>query len=150
MNSKNKKIGYTTGVFDLFHIGHLEILRKAKQNCDYLIVGVSTDELVQKYKNKRPIITFEQRIEIIKSIKYVDEVVVQKDRDKLSALHKIGFNIMFVGDDWKGSKIFLELEMEFKKYGVEIFYFPYTKNISSTSLRSILKRLVQEEEKDLN
>ena len=150
MSSDNKKIGYTTGVFDLFHVGHLEILRKAKENCDYLIVGVSTDELVQEYKNKRPIITFEQRIEIIKSIKYVDEVVVQKDRDKLSALHKIGFNIMFVGDDWKGSKIFLELESKFQKHGVEIFYFPYTKNISSTSLRSTLKRLIQEEEKDSN
>ena len=150
MSSNNKKIGYTTGVFDLFHVGHLEILRKAKENCDYLIVGVSTDELVQEYKNKRPIITFEQRIEIVKSIKYVDEVVVQKDRDKLSALHKIGFNIMFVGDDWKGSKIFSELEMKFQKYGVEIFYFPYTKNISSTSLRSTLKRLIQEEEKDSN
>ena len=150
MSSNNKKIGYTTGVFDLFHIGHLEILRKAKENCDYLIVGVSTDELVQEYKNKRPIITFDQRIEIIKSIKYVDEVVVQKDRDKLSALHKIGFNIMFVGDDWKGSKIFLELESKFQKHGVEIFYFPYTKNISSTSLRSTLKRLIQEEEKDSN
>ena len=150
MISNNKKIGYTTGVFDLFHVGHLEILRKAKENCDYLIVGVSTDELVQEYKNKRPIITFDQRIEIIKSIKYVDEVVVQKDRDKLSALHKIGFNIMFVGDDWKGSKIFLELESKFQKHGVEIFYFPYTKNISSTSLRSTLKRLIQEEEKDSN
>ena len=150
MSSNNKKIGYTTGVFDLFHVGHLEILRKAKENCDYLIVGVSTDELVQEYKNKRPIITFDQRIEIIKSIKYVDEVVVQKDRDKLSALHKIGFNIMFVGDDWKGSKLFLELELKFQKYGVEIFYFPYTKNISSTSLRSTLKRLIQEEEKDSN
>tara|TARA_B100001939_G_scaffold110413_1_gene95356 strand:- start:1377 stop:1829 length:453 start_codon:yes stop_codon:yes gene_type:complete len=150
MSSNNKKIGYTTGVFDLFHVGHLEILRKAKENCDYLIVGVSTDELVQEYKNKRPIITFDQRIEIIKSIKYVDEVVVQKDRDKLSALHKIGFNIMFVGDDWKGSKIFLELESKFQKHGVEIFYFPYTKNISSTSLRSTLKRLIQEEEKDSN
>lgn len=150
MSSGNKKIGYTTGVFDLFHVGHLEILRKAKENCDYLIVGVSTDELVHEYKNKRPIITFEQRIEIIKSIKYVDEVVVQKDRDKLNALHKIGFNIMFVGDDWKGSKIFLELERKFQKYGVEIFYFPYTKNISSTSLRSTLKRLILEEEKDSN
>jgi len=150
MSFNNKKIGYTTGVFDLFHVGHLEILRKAKENCDYLIVGVSTDELVQEYKNKRPIITFDQRIEIIKSIKYVDEVVVQKDRDKLSALHKIGFNIMFVGDDWKGSKIFLELESKFQKHGVEIFYFPYTKNISSTSLRSTLKRLIQEEEKDSN
>ena len=150
MSSNNKKIGYTTGVFDLFHVGHLEILRKAKENCEYLIVGVSTDELVQEYKNKTPIITFEQRIEIVKSIKYVDEVVVQKDRDKLSALHKIGFNIMFVGDDWKGSKIFSELEMKFQKYGVEIFYFPYTKNISSTSLRSTLKRLIQEEEKDSN
>ena len=150
MSSNNKKIGYTTGVFDLFHVGHLEILRKAKENCDYLIVGVSTDELVQEYKNKKPVITFEHRMEIIKSIKYVDEVVVQKDRDKLSALHKIGFHIMFVGDDWKGSSIFLELEKKFQKYGVEIFYFPYTKNISSTSLRSTLKRLIQEEEKDSN
>ena len=149
MSSNNKKIGYTTGVFDLFHIGHLEIL-KAKENCDYLIVGVSTDELVQKYKNKRPIITFEQRIEIIKSIKYVDEVVVQKDRDKLSALHKIGFNIMFVGDDWKGSKIFLELEKEFQNHGVEIFYFPYTKNISSSSLRSTLKKTYTRRRKDSN
>ena len=113
-----------------FIFGHLEILRKQKKISDYLIVGVSTDELVQEYKNKRPIITFEQRIGSIKSIKYVDEVVVQKDRDKLSALHKIGFNIMFVGDDWKGSKIFLELESKFQKHGVEIFYFPY-KNISS-------------------
>ena len=140
MSSNNKKIGYTTGVFDLFHFGHLEILRKAKENCDYLIVGVSTDELVQEYKNKRPIITFDQRIEIIKSIKYVDEVVVQKDRDKLSALNKIGFNIMFVGDDWKGSKLFLELECKFQKHGVEIFTFHIHQNISSTSLRSTLKK----------
>ncbi len=147
---KNKKIGYTTGVFDLFHVGHLEILRKAKQNCDYLIVGVSTDELVQEYKNKKPIISFQHRVEIVKAIQYVDEVVVQKDRDKLNAYHNIGFNIMFVGDDWKGSKIFSELEEKFKNYGVEIFYFPYTKNISSTSLRSILKRLIKEEGKDSN
>tara|TARA_B100001559_G_C16114060_1_gene445334 strand:+ start:44 stop:496 length:453 start_codon:yes stop_codon:yes gene_type:complete len=150
MNSDNKKIGYTTGVFDLFHVGHLEILRKAKENCDYLIVGVSTDELVQEYKNKKPIITFKHRLEIIKSIKYVDEVVVQKDRDKLNALHEIGFDIMFVGDDWKGSEIFLELEKKFKKLGVEIFFFPYTKNISSTRLRDTLKRLIKEEEKDSN
>ena len=145
MTDKKKKIGYTTGVFDMFHIGHLEIIRKAKARCDYLIVGVSTDELVMSYKNKKPIISFEQRIEIVKSIKYVDEVVVQNHRDKIEAQKKIGFNIMFVGDDWKDSKLFLELEKKFSFIGVEIFYFPYTKNISSTSLRSKLKALIDDE-----
>tara|TARA_B100000902_G_scaffold399897_1_gene473441 strand:+ start:6529 stop:6972 length:444 start_codon:yes stop_codon:yes gene_type:complete len=145
MKDKKKKIGYTTGVFDMFHVGHLEIIKKAKAKCDYLIVGVSTDELVMSYKNKKPIISFEQRIEIVKSIKYVDQVVVQNHRDKIEAQKKIGFNIMFVGDDWKESKLFLELEKKFSLIGVEIFYFPYTKNISSTSLRSKLKALINDE-----
>ena len=148
MKKKKGKVGYTTGVFDLFHVGHLEILKKAKSHCDYLIVGISTDELVQEYKNKKPIISFEHRVEILKSIKYVDEVVVQQDRDKLKAFHKIGFNIMFVGDDWKGSQLFIDLEEELINFGVEIFYFPYTKNISSTSLRATLQALVTEEKKE--
>ena len=131
----------------LIHHGHIRLLKKASE-FGFVIVALTTDEEIKNKKKFDPELDFLQRKEIISSIKYVDEVVVQKDRDKLSALHKIGFNIMFVGDDWKGSKLFLELECKFQKYGVEIFYFPYTKNISSTSLRSTLNRLIQVEEKD--
>ncbi|MFI3325884.1 MAG: adenylyltransferase/cytidyltransferase family protein [Clostridia bacterium] len=139
---KNKKIvGYTTGVFDLFHIGHLNILKKAKENCDYLIVGVSTDELVQNYKHKTPVISYAERAEIIKSIKYVDEVVPQFDRDKYSSWEKYKFNKMFVGDDWKNTTIFNDLEIKFNIVGVEIIYFPYTKGTSSTFLKDILSKL---------
>lgn len=132
---KKYKIGYTTGVFDLFHIGHLNILKRAKEMCDYLIVGVSTDELVENYKNKTPIIPYEERIEIVSAIKYVDEVVPQIDRDKFGAWKRLKFNVMFVGDDWKGSKLFNEVENKFKMVGVDIVYFPYTKGTSSTVLR---------------
>ena len=129
------KIGYTTGTFDLFHIGHLNILKKAKEQCECLIVGVSTDELVQNYKNKLPVIPFEERVEIVKSIKYVDKVVAQENRDKYSAWENLQFNVMFVGDDWKGNKLFEELEHQFKSVGVDIVYFPYTQGTSSTILR---------------
>ena len=132
---KKYKIGYTTGVFDLFHIGHLNILKKAKEQCECLIVGVSTDELVQNYKNKLPVIPFEERIEIVKSIKYVDKVVAQENRDKYSAWENLQFDVMFVGDDWKGNKLFEELEHQFKSVGVDIVYFPYTQGTSSTILR---------------
>lgn len=134
-------IGYTTGVFDLFHIGHLNILKKAKEMCDYLIVGVSTDELVMQYKNKTPVICYEERAEIVRSIKYVDKVVPQVDRDKFAAFEKYGFNRMFVGDDWKGSPLFSSLEEKFKAYGVEIVYFPYTKGTSSTMLKQALNAI---------
>jgi glycerol-3-phosphate cytidylyltransferase len=134
-------IGYTTGVFDLFHIGHLNILRKAKEQCDYLIVGVSTDELVEQYKNKRPVICFEERCEIVKAIRYVDEVVPQMDREKFAAWERLKFNKMFVGDDWKGSALFTELEERFKPHGVEIVYFPYTKGTSSTFLKETLAKI---------
>ena len=139
----NKRIGYTTGVFDMFHIGHLNILRRAKEMCDYLIVGVSTDELVEYEKQKRPIIPFEERMEIVKSIRYVDEVVPQIDKDKLAAFHRLDdrFNVMFVGSDWKGTPQWIEYEKQFAPYGVEIVYFPYTKGTSSTILREkILKQ----------
>ena len=138
MSIKKGKIGYTTGVFDMFHVGHLNILRQAKENCDYLIVGVSGDELVESYKNKTPIIPFEHRKEIVESIKYVDEVVVQSHRDKMKSFHEIGFDIMFVGSDWKGSELFNVLEKEFKKYNAIIHFFQYTDGISSTRLRKIL------------
>ncbi|TDB55453.1 adenylyltransferase/cytidyltransferase family protein [Bacillus sp. CBEL-1] len=136
----NRVIGYTTGVYDLFHIGHLNLLKRAKENCDYLIVGVSTDELVQQYKNKTPIIPFEERKTIVSAIKYVDEVVTQTTRDKFEAYKHNPFDIMFVGDDWKGTQKWNELEKQFGEYGVKIHYFPYTQGTSSTYLTEVLNQ----------
>lgn len=136
---KKYNIGYTTGVFDMFHIGHLNILKKAKEQCDFLIVGVSTDELVYLSKNKKTIIPFEERIEIVKSIKYVDKVVPQVDKNKLAAYDKYKFDVMFVGDDWKNSELFNNVEKELKKHNVDVIYFPYTTGISSTLLRKKLE-----------
>ena len=128
-------IGYTTGVFDMFHIGHLNILKRAKEQCDYLIVGVSTDELVQSYKNKLPIIPYAERSAIVEAIKYVDKVVPQKNRDKIAAFNEFKFNKMFVGDDWKGKQLFVEVEEYLNKNGAEVVYFPYTQGTSSSILR---------------
>lgn len=135
-------IGYTTGVFDMFHIGHLNILKAAKSQCDYLIVGVSTDELVLKEKNKTPIINFENRCQIVESIKYVDKVVPQVDKDKLGAYFKIQprFHKMFVGSDWKDTPQWKQYEIDFKPHNVKIVYLPHTDGISSSILRdTILK-----------
>lgn len=128
-------IGYTTGVFDMFHIGHLNILKRAKEQCDYLIVGVSTDELVEHDKNKTPIITFPERCAIVEAIKYVDEVVPQPDKNKFVAWEKYHFNKMFVGSDWKGTPQWIEFERQFAPVGVEIVYLEHTDGISSTILR---------------
>lgn len=138
---KKKVIGYTTGVFDMFHIGHLNILKRAKEQCDYLIVGVSTDELCKSYKKKEPIIPYEERKAIIEAIKYVDKVVPQTDRNKFAAWERIKFDVMFVGDDWKNSPLFTELENKFKDVGVNIVFFPYTKTTSSTILREKLDKI---------
>lgn len=127
-------IGYTTGVFDLFHVGHLNILKKAKEKCDYLIVGVTTDELVS-YKNKQAIISLEDRMKIVESIEYVDEVVIQSNMDKMEAWQKFRFNKMFVGSDWQGTEKWNKFEEEFKQVDVEIIYIPYTSKVSSTILR---------------
>lgn len=132
---KKYKIGYTTGVFDMFHIGHLNILRRAKEQCEHLIVGVSTDELVQSYKHKTPIIPFEERREIVAGCRYVDEVIAQEDRDKIAAFNRIGFNAMFVGDDWKGNSLFINVEKYLNEHGADVIYFPYTQGTSSTILR---------------
>lgn len=134
------KIGYTTGVFDLFHIGHLNILKRAKEQCEQLIVGVSTDELVEKYKRKTPIIPYEERIQIVKACRYVDQVVTQDSRDKLDAFRKYRFNAMFVGDDWKGHELFIEVEKHLKKYDSEVVYLEYTQGTSSTIISEILKK----------
>ncbi len=128
-------IGYTTGVYDMFHIGHLNILRRAKEQCDYLIVGVSTDELVLHDKNKRPVIPFENRCEIVKAIRYVDEVVPQVDKNKFEAWKKYRFNKMFVGSDWQGTPQWKEFEKQFAPVNVEIVYLPHTDGISSSILR---------------
>ncbi len=138
-------IGYTTGVFDLFHIGHLNILRKAKEMCDYLIVGVSTDELVMQYKNKKPVIAYEERAAIVEAIKYVDKVVPQINRDKFAAWEEYKFDRMFVGDDWKGSELFSQLEEQFAQHGVQIVYFPYTKGTSSTILKQALNEITKKQ-----
>jgi glycerol-3-phosphate cytidylyltransferase len=136
-------IGYTTGVFDLFHIGHLNILRQARENCDYLIVGVSTDELVQSYKNKSAIVPYSERKAIVEAIRYVDKVVPQENRNKVEALERLKFNVMFVGDDWKESPLFIETERRFKEMGVKITYFPYTKGTSSTLLADVLQKTLK-------
>ncbi|MEZ9042787.1 MULTISPECIES: adenylyltransferase/cytidyltransferase family protein [unclassified Vibrio] len=146
----NKKIlGYTTGVFDMFHIGHLRLLKKAKLHCDYLIVGVSSDELVQSYKNKLPIIPLAHRMEIISSLKFVDEVIIQTHRDKLKSFHEIGFNVMFVGDDWKDTPIFIELDNELRKYDARVEYFRYTDQVSSTKFTEILQGIYDDDRKSL-
>lgn len=128
-------IGYTTGTFDMFHIGHLNILKKAKENCDYLIVGVSTDELVENYKGEKPIVPFCERKEIIESIKYVDEVVEQVTLNKLEAWDKLHYNVLFHGDDWKGTSLYNEIEKALMERGAKVIYFPYSKNVSSTKLK---------------
>ena len=131
-------IGYTTGVFDMFHIGHLNILSQAKEFCDYLIVGVSTDECVQSYKHKLPIIPYEQRAAIVSAIKYVDEVVPQTNMDKLDFLKRRHFDIMFHGDEWKGTDLYNRYEKEFEEYGAKIVYLKHTDGISSSMLREKL------------
>lgn len=135
---KKFKVGYTTGVFDMFHIGHLNILRQAKEQCEHLIVGVSTDELVESYKHKTPIIPYNERRAILEAIKYVDEVVAQEDRDKIAAFNKFRFNAMFVGDDWKGNPLFEKVENYLLSHNSCVVYFPYTQGTSSTILRDKL------------
>ena len=129
---KKYKIGYTTGVFDMFHIGHLNILKRAKEQCEFLIVGVSTDEIVQSYKHKVPIIPFQQRCAIVEAIKYVDMVVPQTTMDKMVAYEKYKFNALFHGSDWKNSDMYNKIIAEMAQVGVEVVFLPHTEGISST------------------
>ena len=130
-------IGYTSGVYDLFHIGHLNLLKNAKGLCDKLIVGVTVDELVA-YKHKKAVIPFEERIEIVRNVKCVDAAIPQEDLDKFKAWEKLRFDILFVGDDWFAHPRWKELDAKFKAVGVRVVYFPYTKGTSSTLLTEIL------------
>ena len=135
---KKYKIGYTTGVFDMFHIGHLNILKKAKEQCEYLIVGVTTDELCFARKNKMPIICEQDRIEIVSAIKYVDKVLRQNDMDKLKTVKEYGINAVFVGSDWKGTPSWNQYEKDFSAFGCDVVYLDHTDGISSTILRERL------------
>ena len=133
----------TYGTYDLLHQGHINLLRRAKELGDYLIVGVSTDDLVE-YKGKRSVIPFEERKEIVGAIKYVDEVVTQESMDKLGAWKKYHFDVMFVGDDWKGTDKWNKIEAELAEVGAKVVYFPYTKGTSSTLINETLIRLREE------
>ena len=133
-------VGYTSGVYDLFHIGHLNLLKNAKGLCDKLIVGVTTDELVS-YKHKKAVIPFEERIEIVRNIKCVDAAIPQEDLDKYKMWQKLRFDILFVGDDWFQHPRWKSMEMKFNKVGVKVVYFPYTKGTSSTIINDTLNNL---------
>ena len=143
---KKYKIGYTTGVFDMFHVGHLNILKRAKEECEFLVVGVSTDELVKDYKGKTPIIPFDERIEIVRAIKYVDQVVPQTSMDKYAAWEKLRFDALFHGSDWKNSDMYNRIIEQFSNVGVDVVFLPHTEGISSTLLAEVLHKLNEEKE----
>ena len=132
------KIGYTTGVFDMFHIGHLNILRRAKEQCEVLIVGVSTDELTMEYKHKKPMIPYEERKAIVEAIRYVDQVVPQTSMDKLEAWSQLHFDVIFHGDDWKGTSMYNEIEEKLSEVGCDLVFLPHTQGTSSTLLSQAL------------
>ena len=133
-------IGYTAGVYDLFHIGHLNLLKNAKGMCDKLVVGVTVDDLVT-YKGKRAMIPFEDRIEIIRSCKYVDAAVPQYDMDKVATCKKLGAQILFVGDDWYATDKWKDFENQLAKENIKVIYFPYTRGVSSTIISNTLKQV---------
>ena len=136
---KKYKVGYTTGVYDLFHVGHLNILENAKAQCEYLIVGVSTDELVKEYKNRTPIISYEQRARIVSSIKCVDKVVPQTSMDKKSAWDDLHFDVLFHGDDWKNSDMYNEQIKNLNEVGVDVVFLKHTDGISTTDIKNKIR-----------
>ena len=140
-------IGYTSGVFDLLHVGHLNLLKNAKGLCDKLIVGVTSDELVS-YKNKKAVIKHSERMEIVRNIKFVDAVVPQNDMDKFKMWERLKFDVMFVGDDWFDTEKWRDLDEKFKSVGVKIIYFPYSKGVSSTLINKTLITIRESSDND--
>ena len=138
------KIGYTQGVYDMFHIGHLNLINRAKERCDYLIVGVNSDELVKSYKNKMPVIGEIDRAEIVRNLKAVDECIIVSTLDKTELCRQLGFNAVFIGDDWKGNPRWQQTQEDLKKYNADVYFLPYTQNISSTILRDEVDKKVGE------
>ncbi len=141
---KKYKVGYTQGVYDMFHIGHLNLLNKAKEYCDYLIVGVNSDDLVKQYKNKIPVINENDRAEIVRNIKAVDECVIVYTLDKEDALNKFHFNAIFIGNDWKGDSRWEQTGCDMAKHGVDLVFLPHTEGVSSTDLRTVEHSKIKE------
>jgi glycerol-3-phosphate cytidylyltransferase len=137
----DRLIGYAGGAFDLFHVGHLNILKHAKSQCDYLIAGVASDEMLRATKGITPVIPLAERLEIVSHISYVDEAVAETELDKMKTWDKLRFDVYFKGDDWKGTEKGTRLEREFAEVGVQVVYFPYTVSTSSTALRRALELL---------
>ena len=132
------KVGYTTGVFDMFHVGHLNILKRAKEQCETLVVGVTTDELCYKRKNKYPIVNEHERMEIVAAIRYVDKVIPQADMEKIKPVRELGADAVFVGSDWKGTASWDQYERDFAEVGCVVVYLDHTDGISSSILREKL------------
>lgn len=141
---KKYKIGYTQGVYDMFHIGHLHIINRAAEQCEKLLVGVNSDSLVEDYKGKKTIIDQYDRAEIIRNIKSVSDCVIVETLDKVELYKKYGFDAVFIGDDWKGDERWIQTEKDLAPYGVDVIYLPHTPNISSTLLRVEIPRRVEE------
>lgn len=136
------RVGYAAGAYDLFHIGHLNILKHARSACDHLIAGVVSDEMLVAAKGRAPVIPLAERLEIVRSVRYVDEAVAEVLPDKLDTWRELRFDVFFKGDDWRGTEKGLRLEREFAEVGVEVVYFPYTVTTSSTALRRTLDILM--------
>jgi glycerol-3-phosphate cytidylyltransferase len=139
------KIGYAAGAFDLFHVGHLNILKHAKSQCDYLIAGVVSDEMLEQTKGITPVIPLAERLEIVSHISYVDQARAEVVPDKLDTWREVGFDVFFKGDDWRDTDKGRRLENEFAEVGVEVVYFPYTAHTSSSKLRRILDLMLEPE-----
>lgn len=138
------RVGYAPGVYDLFHVGHLNILKHAKSRCDYLIAGVVSDEMAEMAKGRRPVVPLNERLEIVKHISFVDQVHAEVVPDKIDTWRDVGFDMIFKGDDWRGTAKGEKLELDFAAVGVEVVYFPYTAHTSSTMLRRVLDGMVAE------
>lgn len=140
-NKKNKGlVGYTQGTFDTLHYGHVRLLKKAKENCDYLIVGVNSDELVENYKKTKTIIKEKERAEIVSALKYVDEVHIVDSLDKIDKHNLFHFDVCFIGSDWEGSERYKKTEEDLTKVGAKMVYLPYTSGISTTIVKQTLKK----------
>lgn len=135
------RIGYASGVYDLFHIGHLNLLRHARSQCDYLIAGVASVAMTQRLKGTTPVVPLAERLEIVRSVRFVDRVVVDDHLNKADTWREVGFNVFFKGDDWRGTEKGERLERDMAGIGVEVVYFPYTASTSSTLLRRALTLL---------
>lgn len=140
--NREHRVGYTAGVFDLFHIGHLNLLRNARARCDRLIVGVSTDELVIEAKGKTPVVPFTERVAIVESMLFVDDVRGQDDLDKVAIWQELRYDVLFVGDDWKGTDRWRSYEARLAEFGAVVEYLPYTKTTSSTRLQRTLRSIL--------